>query len=393
MIAEVNRESAAVDLVAYRLTSSALADALIAKAQSGVRVRVIVEPTQYRNGSFPEYWLVGAMVDRLWAAGVPIRQRAHAGLTHMKALVTSAVAMHGSSNFTRRWQRDHNYFIPAATKPALHRELADRVGGMWNDGTGFTAFRPQPPATPAVASPASGAANVPRTQQLSWKRTAWAVAFDVYLGTDPTTLSFVGRVNAVLNEDPPAAYGWQPAAPLLPFTRYYWQVVARTFASDRDGTLVKASPVFSFTTSDAAGPAAPAPTPTPPPAPPTPSSCTTVQPAPTWVCVNGGWVPPDSPLAGSPPPAPAPSPGPAPAPPPAAGCVTIRPGPDWVCVAGGWVPPGSPQAVGSSPAPPPAPAPSGSTCVGLPDPFTAIGGGVCTAGGWVPRNHPLAGGR
>jgi len=35
--------------------------------------------------------------------------------------------------------------------------------------------------------------------------------------------------------------------------------------------------------------------PVPPPSPPV--SCPTVQPAPDWVCVNGGWVPPDHPLA------------------------------------------------------------------------------------------------
>src|SRR5262249_57824044 len=28
-----------------------------------------------------------------------------------------------------------------------------------------------------------------------------------------------------------------------------------------------------------------------------PSSCATVQPAPTWLCVNGGWLPPDHPAA------------------------------------------------------------------------------------------------
>ena len=43
--------------------------------------------------------------------------------------------------------------------------------------------------------------------------------------------------------------------------------------------------------------------PPPPPLPPTeppvvgPMDCTTVQPAATWICVNGGWLPPDHPLA------------------------------------------------------------------------------------------------
>lgn len=63
--------------------------------------------------------------------------------------------------------------------------------------------------------------------------------------------------------------------------------------------------------------------------------CTTVQPDPTWVCVNGGWVPPDHPLAN--PPA---------SPPPPVPCTTPQPAPSWVCVSGGWVPPDHPLARG-----------------------------------------------
>jgi hypothetical protein len=62
--------------------------------------------------------------------------------------------------------------------------------------------------------------------------------------------------------------------------------------------------------------------------------CTTIQPGPSWVCVDGGWLPPDHPLAG-------------PAPPPAA-CTTPQPAPHWVCVNGGWVPPDHPLARGGS---------------------------------------------
>ena len=78
--------------------------------------------------------------------------------------------------------------------------------------------------------------------------------------------------------------------------------------------------------------------------------CTTVQPAPDWVCVNGGWVPPDHPLAGGPPSPPPPPPPPPPGPPPPpVDCLSVMPGPDWVCVNGGWVPPGHPLAGGGAP--------------------------------------------
>ena len=72
----------------YRLTVPEIVDALIRKQAAGVPVRVFTEPTQYRNDKWPEFWLVGAMVDRLIAAGIPVKQRLHQGLTHIKGIIT-----------------------------------------------------------------------------------------------------------------------------------------------------------------------------------------------------------------------------------------------------------------------------------------------------------------
>lgn len=445
MIAEIDRETQAVDLVSYRLTDSGVTDALIRRFRAGVPVRVMIEPTQYRNAGYPEYWLVGTMADRLWLAGVPVKQRTHQGLTHMKVLITSNSAMHGSSNFTRFWQRDHNYLIPAAAKPALYMAMKDRFNAMWNDHANYTAFRPLPPAAPALRFPATGASNVPTNPRLEWRRAPWALAFDVYLGLSATALDYAGRVNAIADENPPETYFFTPGVLLQPGTRYYWRVVSRTAATDVDPSLVAASEVWTFTTG--AGPISGGTTPTsscvgappgagwtcvngtwtPPVSPPPPSSpvvtapapstsaCTTIQPVADWVCLNGGWVPPDSPLlsaAGSTPAGTSGTGVSAPAP-TLTSCTTIQPATHWVCVNGGWVPPDSPLASGATaPSPLPtgcsAPSPGpGWTCVGtvwqptgfpsapcgaLPDPFAAIGGGVCVNGGWVPRDHPLAGG-
>jgi beta-glucosidase len=115
--------------------------------------------------------------------------------------------------------------------------------------------------------------------------------------------------------------------------------------------------------------------PGPAPAPPPPGTCTTIQPAPDWVCVNGGWLPPGLAPAGG-------AHGPAPAPPPPGTCTTIRPAPDWVCVNGGWLPPGLAPA-GSPPAPPTTP-PASSCSTVKPGPDW-----VCINGGWLPPGHPL----
>lgn len=71
--------------------------------------------------------------------------------------------------------------------------------------------------------------------------------------------------------------------------------------------------------------------------------CDTAPPGSDWVCTNGGWVPPNHPLA-PPPGDPAPAP-PVPIP-PATPCPGSAPGPNWVCVNGGWLPPNHPLARG-----------------------------------------------
>ena len=83
------------------------------------------------------------------------------------------------------------------------------------------------------------------------------------------------------------------------------------------------------------------------------SSCTTLQPAPDWICVAGNWLPPGTtPPTGT------------------SSCTTVQPAPDWICVAGNWLPPVS-SAGGSCPGTAPA------------------AGWVCFGGNWLPPNHPL----
>ena len=95
--------------------------------------QILVEPDQYLNRKWPEFWLTHANIDKLWAAGIPIKWRVHTGLTHMKTLVTSTYATNGSSNFAAAWQRDDTYFISATGKPAIYQAIKNRVTGMWND--------------------------------------------------------------------------------------------------------------------------------------------------------------------------------------------------------------------------------------------------------------------
>jgi hypothetical protein len=263
MLGEINAETQAIDLVVYRLTIPSITDALIQKHRSGVTVRVFVEPTQYRNRLYPEYELTGANVDRLWAAGIPIKQRQHDGLTHMKTLVTSRTALNGSSNFTENWERDHNYFIAAAAKPAAYLAIKNRINTMWADGANYTPFQPQPPSMAALRTPAYAAVDMPVTNvRLEWDRAFWAVAYDVYLGTSPSNMAIVGRVNAVLNGSPPQTYSFTLPS-LQSGTTYYWRIVSRTFVTDVNPGFVATSELRAFTTTGKSGGAGPGPAPGP----------------------------------------------------------------------------------------------------------------------------------
>jgi len=253
MINEINLENTAIDIVSYRLTVPTLTDALINKKNAGVPVRVFAEPTQYRNAGFPEYWLVGNETDKLWVAGIPIKIRTHAGITHMKTLITSRTALLGSSNYTKNWQRDHNYYIIAAEKPTLYLSMKDEFQRMWNDTVNFTDFYPLKPAAPPLVAPATGAVDVSTLPKLEWKQTPWAVTFDVYMGTSTSNMTKVARVNATLNENPPATYSYTVTQALQPSTKYFWKVVSRTFATDVDPTLIATSSTFSFTTGTGTG--------------------------------------------------------------------------------------------------------------------------------------------
>ena len=79
IVQEINAENVRVDFLTYRLETDDITNAILAKHQAGVPVRVIIDRVQYTNIIWPEYWLTHANIDKLWAAGVPIRQNKHAG--------------------------------------------------------------------------------------------------------------------------------------------------------------------------------------------------------------------------------------------------------------------------------------------------------------------------
>ena len=261
LVDAIEEEPSQVDFVIYRLTVDNITNALLAKHHQGARVRLIIEPNEYRNRKWPEFWITHANIDKLWAAGVPIKKRVHSGLTHMKMLVTSKVATNASSNFAAAWQRDHNYFVSAAEKPHIYVPMRDRFGVMWGDSAGFADFAPEPADAPTLSAPAHGVTGQSTTMTFVWNRAVFAVAYDVYLGTSQASMSKVAQVRAALVNEPPLTYSWSTTV-LQPGTTYYWKIVSLTNASAKAPSTATASAIRSFTTSGTA----------PPPPPPDPST-------------------------------------------------------------------------------------------------------------------------
>ena len=254
---EIYNESSRIDLVVYRLGVDNITQALLDKHAAGVPVRVIVDKNQYTNPLYPEYWLTHANIDKLWVAGIPVKANNHAGISHMKTLITSTYAGNASSNFSPNWQRDHDYFVPKATKPGVYQAIADRFDIMWNDTAGFGPLVTTGPAAAALATPTNGGTSVSTTPTLIWNRAAWAVSYDVYLGAAGSPMTFRANVPAVMSPNPPNTYTWSPSTALAGGTTYFWKIVSRTNATVVNPNMIATSDTWSFTT--AGGPPPPPP--------------------------------------------------------------------------------------------------------------------------------------
>src|ERR1041385_2243415 len=87
-IAQIDQETQKIDLTMYRVTDVGICDALLRALARGVPVRLLAEPAEYRfDASRLGAEFTGPYnIDRLYAAGVQIKMRAHKGLNHQKSV-------------------------------------------------------------------------------------------------------------------------------------------------------------------------------------------------------------------------------------------------------------------------------------------------------------------
>jgi len=249
-------EKQKIDVAMYRITQQSHGDGLIAAFRRGIPVRYIGENREYRLVS--RLWVAYNM-DRIYAAGIPMRVRAHEGLNHQKLVLLygQAMTVFGSSNFTSpsdNSQQENNYFT---TKSWIFQWAQAQFDRQWDNSTGnveTAPFVPLPSDKPVYKGIADGAVGVNQAgQKLVWYGGPWAHLYDVYFGTDPAAMTlFAADQPLGPSETTTQNQTFPLPTPLAPGTTYYWKIVSKTMA-----LLEKPGPIWSFTTAGTTPPPPP----------------------------------------------------------------------------------------------------------------------------------------
>ena len=187
-------------------------------------------------------------VDRMHAAGISVRHRAHQGALHQKSTVLrgQAITVFGSSNWTTASalsQLEHNIFTSSALFYSFFTSQFERKWANLTGNAETTAFVPLAPDRPSKPSPAIGATGQPTSVTLKWYAGKWAHRYDLYLGTDPNAMT---RVLANADKGPSETTSQlktHAVTGLSSGRTYYWKVVSRTMANQ-----TATSPVWTFRT-------------------------------------------------------------------------------------------------------------------------------------------------
>ncbi len=278
LLGKYPRETKGIDVIMFRLTDERETNAVLAAIQRGIPVRLITDLDEYR---VPKRQWVSYNLDRLWAAGVKFRVRAHLGLNHQKLVLfqSQRLSVFGSSNWTTpsdNKQQEHNYFT---LKPWIFDYFSNQFQRKWCSGS-WTAgvpddcvgrqnpvgsvetadFTPLPADKPTNTSPANLAATIATTGiKLKWDGGYYAHYYDVYFGLDPNPPLYKPNLRLGPKDFGTGATQSLVLPTLQPGTTYYWRVASRTMAG-----LQTVGPIWSFTTKGV-----------PPPPPPPPAGAVT----------------------------------------------------------------------------------------------------------------------
>jgi hypothetical protein len=243
-VSRYDAEPNGIDAIVFRVTDFRQPDAMLRAVQRGVTVRVISEPTEYRN---PTRLYDAKHIDRMYMGGVQIKMRQHEGLMHEAAVVMHGLGevIFGSSNWTTAsaaYEDEHNYFYdPSLNKPWFYQWFSDQFNRKWNDTVNYVPFEPLPPDSPVYSSPSNGASGAGTSVTLTWDGGPWSHLYDIYFGTSPNPPLI--QSNKELGSPDAGQQETFTINNLLPGTTYYWRIVDKTWAQKTNS-----GPVWSFTT-------------------------------------------------------------------------------------------------------------------------------------------------
>lgn len=247
-ISAINAEKTKLDIDMFRITNADITNATIAAFKRGVPVRMIVDASEYSN---PNRVWVRYNVDRLFAAGVPLKITRHGGQNHEKSLLFygQGITVWGSSNWSAgsfNYGQEHNYFSASPVKPWFFSWFQNQFERRWNSPQEYRAFVPIGPTAPVYKVPANTATGVNQSLSLKWDGGPWGQQFDIYLGTGATGPLTLIASNVVTGDPDPApshVLGSYNISGLAPQTTYRWKIVSKTMAK-----LSSNGPIWSFTT-------------------------------------------------------------------------------------------------------------------------------------------------
>jgi phosphatidylserine/phosphatidylglycerophosphate/cardiolipin synthase-like enzyme len=244
----IRAENVKLDIGMFRITNATITDTAIAAFKRGVPVRVIIDSSEYSN---PARVWDRYNVDRLFAAGIPMKMTKHGGENHEKSVLFygQRIAVWGSSNWSSNSfnvQQEHNYFGTSPVNPWFFDWFVNQFERRWNSAQEYRAFVPIGPAVPVYKNPANTATGINQSLTLSWDGGLWGQRFDIYLGTGATgPLILLASYVDTGSPDPAPNHvlGTYKVSGLAPNTTYRWKIVSRTMAN-----LTATGPVWSFTT-------------------------------------------------------------------------------------------------------------------------------------------------
>jgi phosphatidylserine/phosphatidylglycerophosphate/cardiolipin synthase-like enzyme len=236
-IAALDRETEQIDLVMFRFGDASLTDALIRAIHRGVTVRVILEPSQYRNKKKPDSC---TQTDRIAAAFLAtgqsvtahMQRRTHRGLTHQKTVILhrQQMVISGSSNWTNtsampNGQDEMNLF--AVGRPQVFWDALGLFEQKWHSPH-FAPFSPLKPTTPVIK--AVGVSAAARTVTVTFDSGPFSNVSDVLLN---------GRVVATVTNNQTAGANESATIQNVSFGEYRLRIVNRTPAGQSNQSAVR----------------------------------------------------------------------------------------------------------------------------------------------------------